>query len=78
MLEQAYQVLDLEWKQVAWRFFAWRGIQTQLTFDRDVAVQKAADSLIAALYAQQDQIEDQQHVASQPQPTHYELVRLAE
>jgi len=78
MLEQAYQVLDLEWKQVAWRFFAWRGIQTQLTFDRDVAVQKAADSLIAALYAQKDQIEDQQHVASQPQPTHYELVSLTE
>ena len=42
------------------------------------AVQKAADSLIAALYAQKDQIEDQQYVAAQPQPTHYELVRLAE
>ena len=76
MLEQAYQVLDLVWKQVAWRFFAWRGVQIRLSFDQDAAVPKAADSLIAALYAQQDQIEDQQYVADQPQPAQYELTRL--
>ncbi len=60
-------------------FIAWRGVQIwQLAFDHDAAVQRAADKLIAALHAQKDQIEDQQYVAGQPQPTHYELVRLAD
>jgi lysophospholipase L1-like esterase len=76
MLEQAYRVLDLVWKRAAWRFFAWRGIQIRLAFDDDTAVQKAADSLMAALHAQKNQIEDQEYIASHPQPTHYELVRV--
>ena len=78
MLDQAYHVLDLVWKQVAWRYFAWRGIQTQLSFDKDRAVQKRANSLIAALYAQRDHIEHQQYTADQPVPTHYELVRVTD
>jgi lysophospholipase L1-like esterase len=73
MLEQSYHVLDLVWKQVAWRFFAWRGIQTQLSFDHDPAVQEAARQLIGALEAQKEGIEEQQYSAAQPQPTHYQL-----
>ncbi len=73
MLDQAYGVLDLVWKQVAWRFFAWRGIQTQLSFDHDPAVQKAANALIAALEAQKARIVQKGYAAARPQPTHYEL-----
>ena len=78
MLLQAYGVLALAYKEVQWRFLVWRNVQLQLAFDHDSAVQQAAHSLIAALYAQKDQGEDQQYVANQPQPTHYELVRLAD
>ena len=76
MMDQSFQVLDLVWKKVAWRYYAWRGIQTHLSFDKDPAVQKAANDLISALYAQKDQIEDQQYAANQPQPAQYELTRL--
>jgi lysophospholipase L1-like esterase len=75
MLEQSYRVLSLVWKQVQWRFFAWRGVQLKLQFDHDVAVQRVARSLVATLHKQKEQIEDQQYVADQPQPTHYELIR---
>jgi lysophospholipase L1-like esterase len=73
MLDQAYRVLDLVWKQVSWRYFAWRGIQTQLSFDHDPAVQSAADKLIAALETQKGRIADQVYAAARPQPHHYEL-----
>lgn len=73
MLDQAYGVLDLVWKQTAWRFFAWRGIQTQLTFDEDPAVQKAAASLIAALEAQREGIVQQEYAAAKPRTVHYEI-----
>jgi lysophospholipase L1-like esterase len=76
MLEQSYHVLALVWKQTQWRFFAWRGIQTQLTDDHDKKVQKATKALIHALEAQKEKIVDQQYVAARPQPTHYELTRL--
>jgi lysophospholipase L1-like esterase len=76
MLEQAYRVLNLVWKQTQWRYFAWRGIQTQLTDDHDKKVQRAADSLIAALEAQKEKIVDKQFVAARTQPMHYELTRL--
>lgn len=74
MLDQGYHVLHLVWRQIEWRFFAWRGIQTQLSFDRDPAVQKAADELIAALEAQKEGIVEQQYAAAKPRPTRYELV----
>lgn len=77
MLEQSYQVLSLVWKQVQWRYFAWRGIQLKLQFDQDAGVQRATRSLVAAMYAQKNQIENEQYSADQPQPTHYELVRVA-
>ena len=73
MQDQARQVLDLVWKQTAWRFFAWRGVQMQLAFDDDPAVQQAAQSLLAALDAQQQGIAQQACAASRPQPAHYEL-----
>jgi lysophospholipase L1-like esterase len=78
MLLQAYHVLDLVYKQVQWRFYAWRAIQLQLALDHNPAVQRASKKLIAALYAQKDQIEDQQYGASQSQPTHYVLIRVAQ
>jgi lysophospholipase L1-like esterase len=78
MLEQSYQVLALVWKQVAWRFYAWRDIQTRLMGDADPQVQQAADGLVAALTAQKDQDAEQQYAAARPQPTHYELVRIPE
>ncbi len=78
MLLQAYKVLDLVYKQVQWRFYAWRAIQLQLAQDHDRSVQRASKKLIAALYAQMNKIEDRQCVADQPQPAHYELVRVAE
>ena len=74
MLEQSYRVLDLVWQQVQWRYFAWRGIQTQLSFDHDPAVQQAAEGLIAALEDQKEGIVEQQYAAARPQATHYELV----
>lgn len=73
MLDQSYGVLDLVWKQTAWRFFAWRGIQTQLTFDHDPAVQHASRKLIAALEAQRQRIAQREYGAARPKPTHYEL-----
>lgn len=76
MLEQSYHVMHLVWRQVEWRFFAWRGIQTQLSFDKDPAVQSAARKLVAALEKQKDGIENQQYAASQPHATHYELVAV--
>lgn len=76
MLEQSYRVLALVWKQTQWRFFAWRGIQTPLMGDDDENVQKAADSLVAALEKQKEEIVEQQYPAAQPQPTQYELTRL--
>lgn len=78
MLLQAYNVLDLVYQEVQWRFYAWRIIQLPLAFDHDPAVQRASRKFIAALYAKKDKIEDQQRVAGRPQPSHYELVRLAE
>jgi lysophospholipase L1-like esterase len=77
MLLQAYDVFDLVYQEVQWRFYAWRAIQLQLAFDKDRAVQRASEKLIAALYAQMDQIADQQSDAAKPQPTYYELVRVA-
>ncbi len=76
MLEQSYQVLDLVWKQVAWRYFAWRGIQLQLSFDDDPAVQRAVSSLVAALRDQKGQFEEEQYAADHPKPAHYELTPL--
>jgi lysophospholipase L1-like esterase len=73
MLEQSYDVLNLVWQQTQWRFFAWRGIQNQLWFDQDPAVQNGARALIAALEAQKEGIVEQQYAAAQPHPTHYEL-----
>ncbi|MGH7994482.1 MAG: hypothetical protein ACREDQ_13255, partial [Limisphaerales bacterium] len=78
MLLQAYNVLDLVYKQVQWRFYAWRAVQLQLAFDHDPAVQRASQKLIDALYAEKDKIADQQYIAARPQPAHYELVRLAD
>ncbi len=75
MLLQAYDVLDLVYKQVQWRFYAWRAIQLQLALDDNPAVQRASKKLIAALHAQKEQIEEQQYVVNQPKPAHYELVR---
>jgi lysophospholipase L1-like esterase len=78
MLEQSYRVLALVWKQAEWRFFAWRDIQLRLADDHDRKVQKAADSLVAALEAQKQKDAEQQYTAARPQPTHYELTRLAD
>ena len=50
------------------------GIQTQLTFDQDPAVQKASRQLIAALEAQKQTIVEKQYEAAKPAPHHYELV----
>ena len=73
MLEQSYDVLALVWKQTQWRYFAWRGVQTELADNNDHKVQDAADSLVAALETQRQEITDQASVASRPQLTLYEL-----
>ncbi len=78
MLQQSYQVLDLVWKQVSWRFFAWRGIQVQLSFDDDPAVQQAANALIAALEAQRESFVNEQYAAARPQPAHYTLTPVSQ
>jgi lysophospholipase L1-like esterase len=77
MLEQSYHVLHLVWEQVEWRFFAWRGIQLRLRDDSDPQVQKTADALVAALYAQKNRDAEQQYAAAQPRETHYELMPVA-
>lgn len=74
MLEQAYDVLALVWKQTQWRFYAWREVQVLLTEDSDRKVQKASQSLISAMEAQRQQIVEQEYVACQSKPTQYELV----
>ena len=78
MADQARRVLDLTWKHTAWRFFAWRGIQTQLSFDHDPAVQSAVASLVAALRAQELEIEQHEYAAAKPHVTHYTLAALAD
>lgn len=75
MLEQAYRVRDLVWKQVSWRFFAWRGIQTQLAFDDDPAVQTAAKNLVAALEAERGRIVQDTYAAAKPRQNRYTLTR---
>jgi hypothetical protein len=74
MLEQSYRELALVWKQVEWRFFAWRGIQLELSGDHDPGVQQAINGLVAALQAQEQDIVQQQYAAAVPQTTHYELI----
>jgi lysophospholipase L1-like esterase len=76
MLEQSYRVLALVWKEVEWRYFAWRDIQLRLADDHDPEVHHAANALVAALEAQKDKDAEQQHIAARPQPAHYELIRL--
>ena len=73
MLEQSYRELGLVWKQVQWRFYAWRGIQLALWENHDPAVQQARDALVAALQSQEPDIEKEQYTAAIPQTTHYEL-----
>lgn len=77
MQAQAYDVLAQVWKQVQWRFYAWRGIQTQLHFNQDQAVQHAAAALVAALEAQRQEIEEQQYAMARPRPAHYTLTPVA-
>ena len=77
MLEQAYAVQALVWKEIQWRFFAWRDIQVRLMEDHDPQVQKAAAALVAALEAQKETDAQQQYHAAQPRPAHYELVAVS-
>jgi lysophospholipase L1-like esterase len=74
MLDQAYDVLALVWKQTQWRYFAWRDIQVLLTNDSDRKVQRASRSLIAAIEAQRQQIIEAERAASRPGSEHYQLV----
>jgi len=74
MLEQSYDVLHRVWKEVAWRFFAWRDIQLRLQGDNDPKVERTAKALVAALEAQKNQDAEQQYAAAQPRVTHYELI----
>lgn len=76
MLKQSYYVLALVWRQIQWRYFAWRDIQLRLAADHDPEVQKAAAALVAAMEAQKDKDAEQQYVAAQPKPAHYELTRV--
>jgi len=78
MLEQSYDVLHLVWKEVAWRFFAWRDIQLRLRDDKDPRVQKTANALVAALEEQKSKDAEQQYAAARPRVTHYELVPVGQ
>lgn len=78
MLEQSYRELALVWKQVQWRFFAWRDIQLKLSHDQNPAVQKATDGLVNALDNQIQEIVKDQHAAAMPQTSHYELNPVTE
>ncbi len=78
MLEQSYDVLRLVWKEVAWRFFAWRDIQLRLQDDKDSKVQRAMKGLVAALEAQKNRDAEQQYAAAQPRVTQYELIPLSQ
>jgi lysophospholipase L1-like esterase len=74
MLEQSYRVQALVWKQILWRFSAWREIQLKLSDNHDPAVQQALNTLLTALQAQEQDIVQQQYAAAVPQTTHYELI----
>ena len=77
MLEQSYDVLHLVWKEVAWRFFAWRDIRLRLQDDKDPKVQREVKKLVAALEAQKNRDAEQQYAGAQPQVTHYELIPVS-
>ncbi|HEU6447593.1 MAG TPA: SGNH/GDSL hydrolase family protein [Verrucomicrobiae bacterium] len=74
MLDQSYHVLHLVWKEVEWRYFAWREIQLRLSADHDPAVQKATDQLVAALAEEEQDIVKEQYAATQPRTAKYELI----
>lgn len=74
MLDQSYREMELVWKQIQWRFIAWREIQLKLSDDKDPAVQQALSALVAALRAQEQDIVQQQYAAAIPQTMHYELI----
>lgn len=73
MLEQSYREMALVWKQVQWRFIAWREIQLRLSDNHDPVVQQASDTLVNALETQKEGIVSQEYSAALPQATHYEL-----
>lgn len=77
MLEQGYHELELVWKQIQWRFYAWREIQLKLSDNSDPAVQQAVDALVAALESQAQDMMKEQCAAALPQTTHYELVLVS-
>jgi lysophospholipase L1-like esterase len=76
MLEQAYQIQSLVWKQIQWHFFAWFGIQIRMMEDQDPRVQQSANALAADLEAQKDHDVEQLYLVAQPRTSHYELMRL--
>lgn len=78
MMQQAYHVLALVWKQVQWRFFAWRGIQTQLSFNHNAALRSAENAFVRALEIRKQAIIRRQYQAAQPPVTHYQLIPISQ
>ncbi len=77
MVQQAYHVLALVWKRVQWRFFAWRGIQTQLSFNRNTALRSAENGFLRALEIRKQAIIRRQHQVAKPLTTHYQLIPIS-
>lgn len=77
MMQQAYHVLALVWKQVQWRFFAWRGIQTQLSFNRNTALRSAENAFLRALEIRKQAIISRQYQVAKPLATHYQLIPIS-
>lgn len=73
MLDQSYRELEQVWKQVQWRYYAWREVQLKLSGEDDPAVQNTMNAFLAALEAQKDEMARQQYAIATPQPTRYEL-----
>jgi lysophospholipase L1-like esterase len=78
MMRQAYHVLALVWKQVQWRFFAWRGIQTQLSFNHNAALHSAENAFLRELELRKQAIIRRQYQVARPLATHYQLVPISD
>lgn len=73
MMDQSDKVLDLVWKEMDVRFYAWRAIQVPLKNDQTPGVQDAVNQLLARLMQEKHDLAAQAQAAAQPQPRHYEL-----
>ncbi|HEV2417544.1 MAG TPA: SGNH/GDSL hydrolase family protein [Terriglobia bacterium] len=73
MMDQADKTLDLVWREMDARFYAWRAVQVPLKDDKTPGIQDAVNQLLARLMQEKNNLAAQAQAAVQPQPHQYEL-----